>query len=98
MKFMLRSAAFSLLAATMISGFGAGAGAATATPAVTPIATYANEAEAARACPKDVVVWANKDSHVLHGKESRWFGKTKSGTFACKEEAVRAGYRLVKKD
>jgi len=52
---------------------------------------FATEADAAKGCGTEVVVWINKITGVYHLKESRWYGKTKDGAYACKNEMDLAG-------
>ncbi|CAG0932399.1 hypothetical protein RHDC3_02185 [Rhodocyclaceae bacterium] len=42
------------------------------------------------------MVWVNPDSKVYHKEGSRWYGKTKKGSYMTEAEAVRAGYRAPK--
>lgn len=42
------------------------------------------------------MVWVNPDSKVYHKEGSRWYGKTKKGSYMTETEAVRAGFRAPK--
>jgi hypothetical protein len=74
-------------------------------PAVTPVKpakasppTASAKAAAPMATPpagKDMV-WVNSDSKVFHRPGSRWYGKTKQGSYMKESEAVKAGYRESK--
>jgi len=44
----------------------------------------------------DPVVWENSNSKVYHLKGDKYFGNTKSGTYACKSAADGAGYHAAK--
>jgi hypothetical protein len=39
------------------------------------------------------VVWLNLPSGIYHLKGQRWYGRTKSGAYVCKQEADKAGDR-----
>ena len=57
---------------------------------------FQTEDAAQQHCPKDVVVWLNVPTGVFHFKGQRWYGRTKSGAFVCKKEAVLDGDRATK--
>ena len=42
------------------------------------------------------MVWVNPDSKVYHKEGSRWYGKTKKGSYMTEAEAIKAGYRAPK--
>lgn len=42
------------------------------------------------------MVWVNPDSKVYHKEGSRWYGKTKRGSYMTEAEAVKAGFRAPK--
>lgn len=42
------------------------------------------------------MVWVNPDSKIYHKSGSRWYGKTKQGSYMTEEEAIKAGYRESK--
>ena len=58
--------------------------------------TFTTEAEAVTGCGTDPVVWINRNTEVFHLKESRWYGKTKDGAFACRGEAELSGFHAAK--
>jgi hypothetical protein len=63
-------------------------------PAVTVSANhFATEAEAARHCPHDTVVWLNLPTMVWHLKGQRWYGHTNHGAYSCEKEAAAEGAR-----
>jgi hypothetical protein len=55
-------------------------------------------AEAQRQCPSDAVVWVNTSTKVYHVSGSRLFGNTKHGSYMCRGEGERAGFRAAKND
>lgn len=76
--------------------------AATAAPSVTPAKTALTPAAAEKTvtpvpapAEKDMV-WVNSESKVYHKSSSRWFGKTKKGSYMKESEAISAGYREIK--
>jgi hypothetical protein len=50
---------------------------------------FQSEQDAQKHCPADTVVWLNLNSKVIHYKGQRWYGRTKTGAYVCKKEAVR---------
>jgi hypothetical protein len=54
---------------------------------------FPTEQEAERHCPLDTVAWLNVPTGIYHLKGQRWFGRTKSGAYVCKQEADQAGDR-----
>ena len=87
-----------------VGGSAAAAPAAAAKAAETKAAeTKAEAAKAAKAAkpavappPGKGMVWVNTDSKIYHKEGSKWYGKTKEGTYMSEQEAVKAGYRAVK--
>ena len=65
-------------------------------PAFAFTPTYATEQDAAKACPTDTVVWLNTASGVYHLKGQRWYGRTKSGGYACRKQADATGARMTR--
>jgi hypothetical protein len=57
---------------------------------------FTTEAMAKAHCPTDSVVWVNNTSHVSHASTSKYFGKTKHGSYACSKAAAAAGYKASK--
>ncbi|RNC73256.1 MAG: helix-hairpin-helix domain-containing protein [Desulfuromonadales bacterium] len=74
-----------------------------AMPAKAP-ATPAPQAAAPAKAAKPVVpppagkdmVWVNTDSKIYHKPGSKWYGKTKTGSYMTEAEAVKAGFRAAK--
>jgi hypothetical protein len=56
---------------------------------------FQNEQTARQHCPSDTVVWLNLPSGIYHFKGQRWYGRTKSGAYACQREADQAGDRAT---
>ncbi len=52
--------------------------------------------EVARTPPREGMVWVNTDSKIYHRDGSRWYGKTKNGTWMTEDEAIQAGNRAAK--
>ena len=42
------------------------------------------------------MVWVNSDSKVFHKAGSRWYGKTKKGSYMKESDAIKAGFRESK--
>lgn len=42
------------------------------------------------------MVWVNPESKIYHKEGSRWYGKTKQGSYMTESEAIKAGYRESK--
>jgi hypothetical protein len=55
-----------------------------------------SDAPAASTCPADTVVWVNTRSGVYHMPGMTWFGHTRQGTYMCRKDADRAGYRATR--
>ena len=49
-----------------------------------PLANFPNERQAQQHCPGDTVVWLNLPSGIYHFKGQRWYGRTNSGAFVCR--------------
>jgi hypothetical protein len=56
---------------------------------------FNTEAEAARHCPRDTVVWLNLPTMIWHYKGQRWYGNTKHGAYVCEKEAAADGARAT---
>lgn len=42
------------------------------------------------------VVWVNSESKIYHKVGSKWYGKTKKGSYMSENEAIKAGFRETK--
>jgi hypothetical protein len=59
--------------------------------------TFSTVASAQAHCPGDAVVWLNTShGRLFHTAGSKYFGKTKHGSYACKTSALAAGYHASK--
>jgi hypothetical protein len=74
-----------------------------AAPSAKTIASLPKSAEftttsaAAAHCPNSEVVWSSLGkSHSFHASGSRYFGKTRHGTYVCKDDALAAGFHQAK--
>jgi hypothetical protein len=54
---------------------------------------FPTEADAAKHCPYDTVVWLNLPTMIWHSKGQRWYGNTKHGAYVCEKEAAAGGAR-----
>ncbi len=63
---------------------------------MTPAASAADEAAAKQKCGSDTVVWGSPSTKVYHTADSRYYGKTKKGSFMCLKDATAAGYHAPK--
>lgn len=58
---------------------------------------YASLSQAEAHCPPNTVEWASLgNSSLYHNSQSRWFGRTKHGAYACKAILDQAGFRAGK--
>jgi hypothetical protein len=64
-----------------------------ATAAVT--GQYATEAEAKAHCPTDTIVWGNPGSKAYHLTGTKFYGKTKKGSYMCMADATSSGYHAA---
>lgn len=74
-------------AAAAVSGKSAGGG--------LPAGGFGSEAQAKASCPMDTVVWENTSSKVYHAANSKYYGKTKHGAYACSKAAASAGFKAA---
>jgi len=56
------------------------------------IPAFASEAAAQRGCPRDLVVWADRDTGYFYPRSRPQFGHTPAGVFTCLEAARGADY------
>ena len=54
---------------------------------------FSTELSAQQNCPNDEVVWLNLPTGIWHQKGARWYGRTKNGSYVCKQEAEVSGER-----
>ena len=57
------------------------------------VAQFSSEQAAHQRCPDDTVVWLNLPTGIYHLKGQRWYGRTKTGAYVCREEANVDGDR-----
>ena len=69
---------------------------ATATGSTAAASGSADEATAKQKCGSDPVVWGNPNSKAFHTADSRYYGKTKKGSYMCMKDATAAGYHAAK--
>jgi hypothetical protein len=68
-------------------------GAASIGDAAGSLSLFPTEQEAQQHCPLDTVAWLNLPTGIYHFKGQRWYGRTKTGAYVCKQEADQAGDR-----
>ena len=61
-----------------------------------PPSTFPTEPEARRHCPTDIVVWLNSATGAFYYRDQRWYGNTKGGAFACRNEVSQSTDRASK--
>jgi len=65
--------------------------------ALSKAAEFSTLADASAHCPTSTVVWSTlSKSHSFHASGSRYFGKTKHGSYVCKDDALAAGFHQAK--
>jgi hypothetical protein len=58
-----------------------------------PLTPYRYEDQAQRHCPADAVVWLDFRKGIYYSKRQRQHVQGFNGSFVCKNEARRSGYR-----
>jgi hypothetical protein len=61
--------------------------------AALPLTPFRYEDQAQRHCPADAVVWLDFQSGVYYSKPQQRYGQGFAGSFVCRNEARRSGYR-----
>jgi hypothetical protein len=56
---------------------------------------YDNEAAAKAHCPTDTVVWGNASSKAYHLTGTKYYGKTKHGSYMCQKDAMTNGFHAA---
>ena len=57
---------------------------------------YKTEAAAKAGCGADTVVWRARGSKAFHAAGSKYFGKTKHGSYVCEKAALAKGLHAAK--
>lgn len=65
---------------------------AAATPLLLDVPHFQFEQQAQLHCPANSVVWATSRLGTYNLSGERWYGQTADGTFACLQDAEKAGY------
>jgi hypothetical protein len=58
-----------------------------------PLTPFRYEAQAQRRCPADTVVWLDFRKGKYYSKGQRQYARGPNGSFVCRDEARRSGYR-----
>jgi hypothetical protein len=58
-----------------------------------PLNPFRYEAQAQRHCPADAVVWLDFRKAMYYSKGQRQYARGFNGSFVCRDEARRSGYR-----
>lgn len=61
--------------------------------AAMPLTPFRYEAQAQRHCPDDTVVWLDFRKRIYYLNHQKQYGQGWTGSFVCREEARRSGYR-----
>ncbi|TMI99615.1 MAG: hypothetical protein E6G97_22145 [Alphaproteobacteria bacterium] len=57
------------------------------------LSLFQTEVQAKQHCPNDTVVWADFQKRVYYTAGQRLYAQGRTGTFVCRNEARRSGYR-----
>ena len=77
----------------LVLGILNGGAAALGSQTLAQTARFQFDQEAKDHCPADTVVWVNRRSPLYNLADERWYGRTTGGSFVCKNDAEKAGYR-----
>lgn len=58
-----------------------------------PLTPFRYETQAQRHCPADAVVWLDFRKGIYHSRRQRRYAQGFNGSFVCRNEARRSGYR-----
>jgi hypothetical protein len=58
-----------------------------------PLTPFRFQAQAQRHCPADAVVWLDFRKGIYYSKGQRQYARGFNGSFVCRDEARRSGYR-----
>ena len=57
------------------------------------LSLFRTEMRARQHCPNDSVVWADLRKRIYYIEGQRLYAQGRTGTFVCRKEASRSGYR-----
>jgi hypothetical protein len=58
-----------------------------------PLTPFRLEAQAQQHCPFDAIVWLDFRKGIYYSKGQRQYARGFNGSFVCRDEARRSGYR-----
>jgi hypothetical protein len=58
-----------------------------------PLTPFRYEAQAQRHCPFDTIVWFDFGKRIYYSRGQRQYARDFNGSFVCRDEARRSGYR-----
>jgi hypothetical protein len=58
-----------------------------------PLTPFRYETQAQRHCPADAVVWLDFRKGIYYSRRQRRYDQGSNGSFVCRDEARRSGYR-----
>ena len=58
-----------------------------------PLTPFRFEAQAQQHCPFDAIVWLDFRKGIYYSKGQRQYARGFNGSFVCRDEARRSGYR-----
>jgi hypothetical protein len=61
--------------------------------AALPLTPFRYETQAQRHCPADTVVWLDLRKGIYYSRRQRRYAQGFDGSFVCRDEARRSGYR-----
>src|SRR6476659_2249605 len=83
---LIRSCSYAILLVASVATGGTGA-------AALPLSPFRYESQAQRHCPGDTVVWLDFRKGIYYSRGQRNYARGLSGSFVCRDEARRGGYR-----
>jgi hypothetical protein len=57
------------------------------------LSLFQTEAQAQQHCPNDTVAWVDFQKRIYYVAGQRLYAQGRTGTFVCRNEARRSGYR-----
>jgi hypothetical protein len=58
---------------------------------------YDSKGAAHQHCPKDVIVWIDRQTNSFYLKGEMWYGTTENGGYMCRDDAWENGFKEAKK-